>query len=137
MGNEELSEEQRFRTLQARKENEDALDALVTAWTSRYTAELVMQLLQEAGVAAGVVENGEDLMDLDPQLKHRGTFIPLEYPNVGTVRSVSGAHFQLSKNRAEMRIAPKIGEHNEYVFKGVLGMSEAEYALLVKDGVIA
>ena len=136
IGNEALSTDPRFSTLQARKENEAALDALVNEWTSRHSAEDVMTLMQDAGVAAGVVETGEDLLDNDPQLRHRHTFTELEYPGIGKYRSQTGTHFLMSKYQCEMSVAPKMGEHNEYVFKGVVGMSDAEYNQLVKDGVI-
>ena len=135
-GNEALATDSRFSTLQARKNNEDALDAIVTAWTGKRTTEDAMRVLQDAGVAAGVVETGEDLMENDPQLKHRGTFAEIEYPGIGKMRSQSGAHFLLSKYKVEMKPAPKMGEHNEYVFKKVVGLPDAEYDELVKTGVI-
>jgi benzylsuccinate CoA-transferase BbsF subunit len=95
-----------------------------------------MTSLQAAGVAAGVVETGEDLLDLDPQLRHRATFTNLEYHGIGAYRAHSGAHFLMSKYQVHMTPAPTIGQHNEYVFKGILDMPETRYDQLVKDGVI-
>ena len=137
IGKPAMANNPKFSTLVARKENEEELDRLVSEWTANHTAEEVMTLMQSAGVAAGVVETGEDLMEKDPQLKHRHTFTELEYPgDVGKYRTQSGAHFQLSKYNCEMKVAPLMGEHNEYVFKGLLGMPDAEFDQLVKDGVI-
>ena len=95
-----------------------------------------METMQKAGVAAGVVETGEDLLDKDPQLRHRNFFIELEYPGIGKYRTQEGAHFKLSKYTCEMNVAPRLGEHNEYIFKEVLGIPDNEYDQLVEEGVI-
>ena len=136
IGKPALAKDARFATLMVRKGNEEELDRLITEWTSGRTAEEVMNLMQAAGVAAGVVETGEDVMDKDLQLRHRQTFTELEYPGIGKYRSQSGAHFKMSKNAPELKVAPLMGEHNEYVFKKLLGLSEDEFSLLVKEGVI-
>ena len=136
IGKRALDKDPRFNTLLARKENEEELDRLITEWTIHHTAEEVMNLMQAAGVAAGVVETGEDLMDKDPQLKARHFFHELEYPGIGKYRTQTGPHFLMSKYDYELKQAPLMGEHNEYVFKGLLGMSDSEFNTLVKEGVI-
>jgi benzylsuccinate CoA-transferase BbsF subunit len=136
IGNARLSVDARFDTLLARKQHEEELDGLVNEWTSTRTAEEVMKLMQDVGVAAGVVETAEDLLDHDPQLRHRGTFVELEYPGIGKYRSQLGTHFIMSNYKVEMKPAPIMGQHNEYVFKSLLGVPEVEYDQLVKDGVI-
>jgi benzylsuccinate CoA-transferase BbsF subunit len=137
IGNPELKDDPRFATLMARKENEEELDRLVTEWTIYRTAEEVMNKMQAAGVAAGVVETGEDLLDKDPQYKHRQTFREVEYPGIGKYRTQVGAHFLLSKYDYDIRHAPLLGEHNEYVIKELLGVPDDEYDKLVEEEVIA
>jgi len=83
-----------------------------------------------------VVETGEDLLDRDPQFKHRNTFVQLDHPDGGEYRTQAGPHFLLSKTRFDVRRAPRLGEHNEYVFKEILGIPGEEYEKLVKEGVI-
>jgi benzylsuccinate CoA-transferase BbsF subunit len=95
-----------------------------------------MNAMQAAGIAAGALETGEDLMDRDPQLKHRQFFTELDHPEVGKYRTNSGAHFKLSKCDYDLVRAPLLGEHNEYVFKGILGVPDDEYGRLVEDGTI-
>ncbi len=132
-----MAKNPKFSTLLARKGNEEELDRLVNEWTMKHSAEEVMAKMQAAGVAAGVVETGEDLMENDPQLKHRHTFTELEYPTgEGKYRTQAGPHFLLSKYNCELKAAPLLGEHNESVFKGLLGMADEEFATLVKEGVI-
>jgi benzylsuccinate CoA-transferase BbsF subunit len=95
-----------------------------------------MNAMQTAGVPAGVVQTGEDLMDHDPQLKYRHYFTELDHPEVGKYRTNSGAHFRLSKYEDELVRAPLLGEHNEYVFKKILGVPDDEYDKLVEEEVI-
>jgi benzylsuccinate CoA-transferase BbsF subunit len=136
IGNPALANDPRFATLLARKENEEELDRFVNEWTISRSAEEAMNVMQAAGVAAGVVETGEDLLDHDPQFKHRSTFVELEYPGIGKYRTHIGAHFQLSKYTCDITRAPLLGEHNEYVFKKILGIPDDEFDKLVKEGVI-
>ena len=136
MGFPELGDDAKFSTLTARKKNEEQLDNLINAWTSTRMAEDVMRAMQDSGVAAGVVQTGEDVLDKDPQLRHRGLFAELEYPGIGKYRAQTGTHFLMSKYKVEMKPAPTMGQHNEYVMKEILGMPAGEYDLLVKEGVI-
>ncbi len=125
----------KFATLQARKENEGELNRLVEEWTVSYAPEEVMTMMQRAGVAAGVLQNGQDLLEHDPQLKHRHYFWELDHPEIGKYYSIRPP-FVLSKSPCELRRAPLLGEHNEYGLKEILGMSDEEIAELVIGGVI-
>ena len=136
IGNPGLADDPRFATLPARKKNEQELDDVVNGWTSTHTPEDVMRSMQSAGVPAGVLQTGEDLMERDPQLKYREYFTELEHPEVGKYRTNSGAHFRLSKSECDLVRAPLLGEHNEYVFKKILGVPDDEYDKLVEDGTI-
>ncbi|MFC1948614.1 CaiB/BaiF CoA transferase family protein [Chloroflexota bacterium] len=136
IGSPALVTDPRFSTLPARKENEEELDRLVNEWTTGHTAEEVMTLMQRAGVAAGVAETAEDQLDYDPQLRHRRTFRTLRCPEIKQYRT-PGPHFLLSKVSYRLKRAPLLGEHNEYVFKGILGLSDKEYSRLVDEGVIS
>jgi benzylsuccinate CoA-transferase BbsF subunit len=142
IGKPELKDNPKFATLKARKENEEELDGIVNEWTTPRTAEEVMGLMQKAGIAASVVETGEDLLDKDPQLKYRGTFVELDHPEYPEVdipkyRTQQGNHFTLSKYTPQLKRAPLLGEHNEYVFKELLGLPDDEYERLLKDGVLS
>jgi benzylsuccinate CoA-transferase BbsF subunit len=136
IGSPEWTRDTRFTTLSGRKKNEAEMDRHIEAWTVQRSAEEAMAALQNAGVAAGVVETGEDLLDHDPQFKHRHTFTELDHPDGGRYRTQAGPHFLLSKTPFDVKRAPRLGEHNEHVFKGILGLSDAEFAGLVKAGVI-
>jgi benzylsuccinate CoA-transferase BbsF subunit len=135
IGNPALPNDSRFATLSARKENEDELDRLVEEWTIDHSPEEVMHLMQAAGVAAGVLQTGEDLLENDPQLRHRHLFWELDHPEVGEHRA-PGPAFKSSKSPYEVRRAPLLGEHNEYALKELIGMSADEITELVIEGVL-
>lgn len=134
-GHPEWAQDPRLATLQARKENEDELDRLVAAWTADYTPQEVMERLQRAGVAAGVVATGQDLHE-DPQLRHRQHWRVLEHPEMGPT-AYGSPPFQLSRTPWEpCRPAPLLGEHNQYVLQEVLGLSDEELVALLEKGAL-
>lgn len=135
IGRPQWAQESRFSTLLKRKENEDELDRLVEEWTQNHSPEEVMSLMQQAGVAAGVVARSEDIHS-DPQLKHRGHFVVLEHREMGpTVYDMPP--YRLSQTPAQLRLpAPCLGEHTHYVCREILGMSDEEIADLMAEGVL-
>jgi benzylsuccinate CoA-transferase BbsF subunit len=92
-----------------------------------------MVLLQNAGVAAGVVQNGKDLWQ-DPQLKHRHSICELEHPEIGTA-VCQRVGVTLPEVPYELRRAPLLGEHTEDICKRVLNMTDEEFIMLFNDGV--
>ncbi len=136
MGREELISDPRFKTIPGRKEHEEEVDEEVGRWTAGLSREEIFKKLQANGVKAGIVENMEDLFG-DPQLKHRKFWAPVDHPEVGRYHA-EGAPFDFSRTPFKIdRPAPRIGEHNELVFKKFLGLSSEEYDQLVRESVIA
>ena len=130
-----LVKDPRFATLEKRKKNEDALDEIVSEWTLKHTNEEVMELLQSEGIAAGIAANGKD-QALDPQLEHYQFFNRLEHPETGTLSFYHGPLFRLSKLPFELGRPPILGEHNDYVYTKILGLSDEEFVTLITEGVI-
>jgi benzylsuccinate CoA-transferase BbsF subunit len=133
LGHPAWTQEPRFTTVLGRVQHRDDLNTLVENWTSQYPAEDIMTRLQAAGIAAGVVQNAADLA-CDPQLVYRGQSVWLDHPEVGPQRYDTPA-FQLSASPPQLRPVPMLGQDNARVFKGLLGLSEAEYEALAGDGV--
>ena len=134
MGNPEWTKDVEFSTLRERKKHEPRLNHLVEQWTSQYEPEHIMALLQQEGVAAGVVQNAEDICN-DVQLKERECFWIGNHKELGRF-SYLGQPSRLSRTPAKLyRDAPCLGEHNEYICYEILGMSEAEYDRCLVEGV--
>ena len=134
IGTPNLAKEPRFATQALRRQNADALDSVVDAWTSSRKAEDVMRHMQKAGVPAGTVASGYDL-HADAQMRHRGHMAKLEHAQMG-LRTYDAPSFRLSRTPHEMRAAPLLGEHTHQVVTSLLGMSDAEYAEMLGAGVL-
>ena len=125
----------RFSTATGRHHHADDLDRLVESWTSEHTAEEVMHRLQGAGVAAGVVQSGEDMVEKDPQLRERGFFISVPDAQ-GTPRTIEAAPYKLSHTPGgAFAGAPDPGAHQDWVLRDILGMSDEELAECAIQGV--
>jgi crotonobetainyl-CoA:carnitine CoA-transferase CaiB-like acyl-CoA transferase len=134
IGDPPWTKEPRFATLNSRKENEDALEELVAEWTEQHSAEEVMQIMQAAGVPAGVAQTMEDLVKHDPQLKEREFLVLLKHPVIGAFNHPTPP-YKLLKTKAQVRTSPCLGEHTEYVCTEFLGMSNEEFVELYQQGV--
>lgn len=134
LGHPAWTRDARFQTLTGRLRHVDDLDRLLATWTCQHTPEEVMQRLQEAGVAAGIVQNARDLLAEDPQLRHRGHYRLLNHPTTGSTLYM-GPAFQLSATPARLRPAPRLGQHNTYVYGQLLRMNDAEVATYTTEQV--
>ncbi len=135
MGNPGWTGKPEFSTLSGRKDNEDKLDELIGAWTSGYSPEELVRKLQKAGIAAGVVKRGEDLVYKDSQLKHRGYYSSVDHPTLGQY-IVQGWPVKLSATPYAAGRAPLLGEDNEFVCTKILNLSGEDFASLINDGVV-
>jgi crotonobetainyl-CoA:carnitine CoA-transferase CaiB-like acyl-CoA transferase len=131
-----LASDARFRTLEGRLAAEDALDAAIAAWTrTRDKFELASEL-QDARVPAAAVQRPEERIDRDPNTAAWGLWPEVEHGAIGKVR-VDGLPVHLSGTDWEIaRGAPCLGEHNELVFGGLLGLSTQEIEKLRAEGVL-
>jgi crotonobetainyl-CoA:carnitine CoA-transferase CaiB-like acyl-CoA transferase len=135
IGRPALADNPKFSTILRRKEHEEELDEIVTRWTVRRKAEDVQDTLQKAGVSAGLLETGEDQLEHDPQTKHRNTFPEMDHPTLGKHHAVASPYI-MSKTPCVLTRAPLLGEHNEYVFKEILGMTEEDIVELLMAGAL-
>ncbi|MGC2443947.1 CaiB/BaiF CoA transferase family protein, partial [Candidatus Binatus sp.] len=136
IGSPDWASDPKFRTLYMRMQHSAELDANVSRWTIENSAEDAMALLQRAGIAAGVVENGTDMCARDPQLKERG-FWPAVSSKNGATTHVTGIPFKLSNGSGKVtRIAPEVGEDFDYVLGELLGLGKSVRDELVAEGAV-
>lgn len=135
MGREDLIDNPLYRTVQDRVNNVDAVDREVEAWTLTLSVNAIVAILEKAGVPCGPVYTVDQLV-ADPHVKAREMVVEVDYPGVGPV-ALSGITPKLSLTPGKVRSAPPtLGQHNEEIYCGLLGMSEAELRELREDGVI-
>jgi crotonobetainyl-CoA:carnitine CoA-transferase CaiB-like acyl-CoA transferase len=104
------------------------------AWSATRSGEQLVATLQGAGIAAGLVEDIEDLLEHDPQIQVRGSLTPLEHALLGKFGHMR-TPISFSRSRIAPYCAPRIGEHNEWVSRSLAGLSAEQYQALVDQGV--
>jgi len=130
------TEDPRFQSQADRFENQDDLDRFLAEWTSVRDRHEVMHLLQSAGVRAAAVQDAEDTSEHDPQIAHRGLYFELDHPVIGPAR-FEGIPFNARSFESDnWRSAPLLGEDNDYVFRQIVGLDEAELARFAAAGAI-
>lgn len=116
----------------------DVLDAQIAAWTSTLEAGDVMQRCQGAGVPAGVVQDGIDLTEHDPQLQAAGFFSPMNEPGLAlgtTFADHLPLHFGKTPCEEYHRVR-LLGEDNASVLRDWLGMSEQDVRKGEAEGIL-
>ena len=141
MGDPEWAAAERFATLADRLSHQDDLDERISEWTRQHDRWELMRRLQEAGVAAGVCQDAQDRLEVDPQLAHLNWLTEVEHSEMGAWPTkevpVKWSETPPFMGSPIDRGAPCYGEDNHYVLGELLGMSSSEISRLADDGVIA
>lgn len=135
MGSPSWTKEERLGDQQRRSRNQDELDRRIGMWTRGYDHIELMHILQDQGVAAGAVLDQREVMN-DPHLKERHCYVEIDHPETG-VRSYARSPWTMSRTPQPEQRAPLLGEHNEYVLRDLLGLSDKEITELEKEKVIS
>ncbi len=134
IGRSDLAAHADYRDQRSRFEHRAALDREVAAWTVTRTREEVTKLLQAAGVAAFPSFTALDMAD-DPHMNQRGAIQSLS--GAGETRKVVGPPWRLARTPGKLKTwTPDLGEHNQYVFGELLGMSNEEIEKFKQEKVI-
>lgn len=135
MGQPGLADHERYATHGARGANMAELDDLITGWTARQDADELLSVLHEGGVPAGRIYRARDMF-ADPHFAARGAIVRLAHPTFGEL-PMQGVFPRLSATPGKVRHAgPDLGEHNDDVYRGLLGLGDDEMADLAAGGVI-
>jgi crotonobetainyl-CoA:carnitine CoA-transferase CaiB-like acyl-CoA transferase len=131
----ELADEPRFKTNSQRIVHRAELIPLIAEVMRQRSKQEWIAALEEATVPCGPINNMKEVFE-DPQVKHRGLRIDMPHPRGGTAPVVASP-MRLSETPVEYRIAPPLlGQHNEEIYRGLLGKSEAELARLKSAGIV-
>ena len=125
----------RYVTDQGRRANEDEIDTRLATWTATHDRWTLAALLQDVGIAAAPVENLRDMIETDPQMRHH--YQRIRQPSDPDFEiTIDGEPIRLAGHDRLLERAPTLGEHNEYVLREILGLSQQEFDALVVDGVV-
>lgn len=134
MEREDLLEDERFATPRSRFKYKDILDPIIAEWTSKHTKQEAMDILCKADIPAGAVLDCEDITN-DEYLRKRGVMLEVDTRDQGHL-IIPGFAPRMSENHIEYKESPALGEHNEEIYKGVLGLSDEKIEQLRKNKII-
>ena len=135
IGREDLLSDPRFSSLARRAEHGDEINDIVAEWCRRHTATEIEAIMLDAKVP---VTRAFSIADIaaDPHYRARGDIVTVDDPTVGPLR-MPAVYPRLSATPGRIaRGAPKLGEHNEEIYVGLLGLRADEIDGLRADGVI-
>jgi crotonobetainyl-CoA:carnitine CoA-transferase CaiB-like acyl-CoA transferase len=117
-----------------RRQHADYINAQVTSFTSRYLKEDLAEMMQKNGIPGLPVNTPSDFMK-DPHIQARGFFSVVTHPVLGTFQQ-PGNSFMVDGKRTGPSPAPLLGQHNQEVFCGELGLSASDLTALAAEKII-
>jgi formyl-CoA transferase len=136
MGRPALAQDERYATHLARGRNQTELDALIEGWTQSLTVDAVEALMIEHSIPAGRIYRAPDML-ADPHFAAREAIVDAVSPPLGAFK-MQNAFPKLSETPSSIRfLAPEtVGEHNNEILGGLLGLSREERTRLADIGAI-
>jgi formyl-CoA transferase len=131
----ELADDERYATHSARGVNMEALDALIAGWSIGFDAEDLLAVLHDGGVPAGRIYRAKDMF-ADPHFAARQAIVTVPHPELGEL-AMQSVFPKLSASPGAVRgPGPALGEHNDEIYRGLLGLEDDELSRLASAGAI-
>jgi len=131
----ELADDERFASNPVRVRNRTQLAQTFDAITRTWRQADMLAAMEAAGVPAGPIYDLQQVFE-DPQVQHRGVAVEVPHPLAGTVKIYTNP-IKFSETPITQYTAPPVmGQHNEEVYGGLLGLGEGEIARLKAAGVL-
>lgn len=135
MGEPGLAADARYANHQSRGAHQEELDARIGRWSAGLTTAELLDLMDRSGVPAGQIYRAPEML-ADPHFAAREAIVEVPHPQFGTLRMQNVAP-KLSATPGGIRSpAPALGEHNDEVYLGLLGLARERYAALKAARVI-
>jgi formyl-CoA transferase len=133
----ELATDERFANHVARGRNQDDLDKIIGAWAAQRHPDDIISTLSDAGVISGPINTVAEVVN-DPQLKARGMIADHWDDRIGRNVKGPGVVPVLSQTPGTIRYAGPAspGQHNDEVYRGLLGKTAEELETLRGKGVL-
>jgi len=134
IGQSGLTQDPKFNSMASRKKNEAELNQIIQDWTCQRDRDWIVNEFCGAGLAASPSREARDVY-ADPHFQQRNIFLQINHPELGWLEIID-TPWKISGLQNPNRHAPLLGEHNDYVLRELLGLSEEEVKELQKKEVI-
>lgn len=136
MNREDLMEDPRYNTGDARLQNRELVDKTVADWVASLTRDEVDALLNQYDVAHGPINSIKDIFE-DPHFWARESLVKVYDEELGMDIVEPGVIPKMSKTPGEIKWnGPALGSSNDEVFLDLLKLSPEEYEALKAKGAI-
>ena len=131
-GKEWMIEDPRFVDIISRVQNVEAFrDEIADGFMQADTEDWV-NIFRENDMMISAVNTLDKVIE-DPQVKHLETVLSMEHPEYGKVRAIRSPIKMKDSIEGENIPPPKIGEHTDEIFKGLLGFTDERIAKIKKE----
>lgn len=135
MGRPQLALDERYDKNPKRVERYMELRPVIQEWTSNFTTKDAVELLLKNGVPASPINNLAQVVE-DPHAQAREMFVHVQHPAAGDT-VLNGSQFKMTETNPQIdRPAPLLGQHNEEVYRDLLGLSAGQLEELEMQGIV-
>lgn len=135
MGREDLKDDPRFADNARRVEHLAETDAVVQRWTETLGRDEIFAVTKRHRVPSAPVRDLREVMN-DPHMHERGMLERIRHPELGDIVVPTSPLRFHGAGRIETTPSPRLGQHNDEVYGGWLGLGAEEIARLKREGVI-
>ena len=134
IGHDEWMDDPEFQNGKGRVGHRDEIYAAITAWSLQHTKYEAWKILSDAHVTSGAVLTVNDLMATD-YMRENHMIETIDHHSLGRI-DLCGCAYRLSDSYVPPKDAPDLGEHNQEIYQGLLGMDEETLSRYKEQGVI-
>jgi crotonobetainyl-CoA:carnitine CoA-transferase CaiB-like acyl-CoA transferase len=121
--------------LKNRERDRQKVDEHVAAFTSTLDRDELLRICEEAQVPCGPIYSVDEIFE-DPQYAARGNILKMQDERVGELH-IPNLVPRLSDTPGQVKwLGPRLGEHNDEIFKSVLGLTDEDLRRLSAEGVV-
>ena len=128
MGREDLLAEEKYAVPEGRKQDEEYLENAVAQWAKQHTTAEIVTQLDAVSCPCAPVNSISGVMQ-DEQICYRKSILEFDYPGLGSY-PVAAHVPKYSEMEVNTQRAPLLGEHNEEILGGILGLTPEQIAAL-------
>lgn len=136
MGRPELKTDPRFAAVKDRVSNHEAMKTIIEEWSTKIPVNEIVEMMNGIGAPSCPI-NSIDQVVADPQFSaYRDMFPEVDHPVAGKMKLTNNQLKFQDKKAYPRNPAPTLGQDNETVYCGFLGMDRDELITLKEKGVI-